>query len=117
MSSAAANPADDTEQLRAFLADSLALWHVEGTVQAADAPVVAEIRAASGTIVWVERADAETPFRWLARWRRVGDAPGGVRELRPCACGSLVGLLAALREALGVERGSPIRVVSAPEPA
>lgn len=117
MSCAAANPADDTAQLHAFLADSLALWHVDGTVHAAGAPVIAEIRTGSGTIVWVERAGTETPFRWLARWRRAGDAPGGVRELRPRACGSLVGLLAALREALGVERGSPIRVVSAPQPA
>ena len=117
MSSTDAKPADDTEQLRAFLADSLVLWHVDGTVCAANAPVIVEIRAASGTIVWVEHAGADTPFRWLARWRRAGDAPGGVRELRPRACGSLVGLLAALREALGVERGSPVRVVSAPEPA
>lgn len=117
MSADAAKPADEAEQLRAFLAESLALWHVDGTVHAADAPIIAEVRAVSGTIVWVERGGAETPFRWLARWRRAGDAPGGVRELRPRACGSLVGLLAALREALGVERGSPIRVVSAPEPA
>ena len=117
MSSAVAKPADDGEQLRAFLADSLALWQVAGAVHAAEAPVIAEIRMSSGTMVWVERAGVDTPFRWLARWRRAGEAPGGVRELRPRACGSLVGLLAALREALGVERGSPIRVVAAPEPA
>jgi hypothetical protein len=106
--------AAEDESLRAFLDESLALWQVSGTVQAGVAPVVAEIRAASGAMVWVERAADDTPFRWFARWRGAGDAPGGVRELRPRACGSLVGLLAAVREALGVERGRAVRVVAAP---
>ena len=106
---------DEAERLRAFLADSLELWHVAGTVQAGEAPVVAEIRTTSGALVWVERAGDDTPFRWFARWRGAGDAPGGVRELRPRACGSLVGLLAAVRDALGVERGSAVRIVPAPE--
>jgi len=106
---------DEGGQLRAFLADSLAQWQVAGTVQAGEAPVMAEIRATSGAIVWVERAGHDTPFRWFARWRSAGDAPGGVRELRPCACASLVGLLGAVRDALGVERGSAVRIVPAPE--
>jgi hypothetical protein len=108
------SPAAD-EQLRAFLADSLALWQVDAHVQAGVAPVVAQIHAASGALVWVERAADDTPFKWFARWRAADEAPGGVRELRPRACGSLVGLLAAVRDALGVERGSAIRVVAAPE--
>jgi hypothetical protein len=106
---------DEDQQLRAFLTDSLALWQVTGMVQAGVAPVVVEIRAASGAIVWVERAGHDTPFRWYARWRSAGDAPGGVRELRPRACGSLVGLLGAVRDALGVDRGSAVRIVPAPE--
>ena len=105
----------EEERLRVFLADSLELWHVAGTVQAGQAPVVAEIRAASGAIIWVERAGDDTPFRWCVRWRSAGEAPGGVRELRPRACGSLVGLLSAVRDALGVERGSAVRVAAAPE--
>jgi hypothetical protein len=104
----------DDESLRAFLGESLALWHVDGTVQAGVAPVVAEIRAVSGAMVWVERAADDAPFKWFARWRAAGEAPGGVREQRPRACGSLVGLLAAVREALGVQRGSAVRVVAAP---
>jgi hypothetical protein len=36
-----------------------------------------------------------------------------VRELRPRACSSLVGVLAAMREALDVERGSAVRIVPA----
>ena len=105
----------EEEQLHAFLADSLALWKVSGAVHAGKAPVIAEIRAANGALVWVERAGDDTPFRWFARWRGAGDAPGGVRELRPRACGSLVGLLGAVRDALGVERGSAVRIVAAPE--
>ena len=101
------------ERLRAFLAESLALWQVQGEVRAGAAPVVLEIHACSGTMVWIERAAADTPFKWFVRWRRAGDAPGGVRELRPHACGSLVGMLAAVREALGIERGNAVRVVAA----
>ncbi len=115
MSSVLSVAEDEGERLRAFLADSLALWQVAGTVQTGEAPVMAEIHATSGAIVWVERAGSDTPFRWYARWRSAGDVPGGVRELRPRACASLVGLLGAVRDALGVERGSAVCVVSAPE--
>jgi hypothetical protein len=104
---------EDT-RIRALLEESLALWQVPGTVHGAAVPVVAEIRAASGALVWVERAGTDTPFRWFVRWRLAGEAPGGVREVRPRVCGSLVGLLAAAREGLGVERGSALRVAAAP---
>ena len=79
--------------------------------------VLAEIHAANGALVWIERGGHDTPFRWFVRWRAAGEAPGGVRELRPRACSSVVGLLAAMREALGVERGSAVRIVPAPEVA
>ena len=108
-------PAVEDEQLRVFLADSLALWQVAGTVCLGAVPVVAEVRAANGAMVWVERAGNDTPFRWFVRWRGAGEAPGGVRELRPRASGSLVGLLAAVRDALEVERGSAVRIAAAPE--
>jgi hypothetical protein len=103
--------------LHAFLAESLALWGVAGEVRAGHGKACAEIHAASGAVAWVERAGDDTPFRWFVRWRAAGGAPGGVREVRPRACGSLVGLLAALREALGVERGNAVRVVAASEPS
>jgi hypothetical protein len=103
------------QRLREFLSDTLALWQVEGEVVKGVTPVVAEIRTAGGARVWIELAPHDTPFRWLARWRKAGEGPGGVRELRPRACGSLVGLLAALREALNIERGEPLRVVPAQE--
>ncbi len=105
----------DDERLRAFFVESLVLWQVAGTVHSGTTPVIAEIRSASGAMIWIERAGGDTPFRWFVRWRAAGDAPGGVRERRPRVCGSLVGLLAAVRDALGVERGSAVRVVAAPE--
>jgi hypothetical protein len=105
------------ERLRAFLAESLALWQVNGVVEAGVAPVLLAVRADNGAVVWIEPAAADTPFKWFVRWRRAGEAPGGVRELRPRACGSLVGMLAAVREGLGVEWGNAVRVVAAPEQA
>ena len=97
-------------ELRGFLADSLELWRVVGTVEPAAAPIVAVIRANTGAIVWIERPLEETPFRWLVRWRGAGDAPGSARETRPRPCGSLVGVLNAVRGALGVKRGSAVRI-------
>jgi hypothetical protein len=96
-------------RLRAFLAESLELWGVEGTVGEADAPRVAEIRASDGTTISIERiSEATMPFRWLVRRRAAGDAS----EERPRPYGSLVGVLNALRTALGVDRGSPVRIAA-----
>ena len=97
-----------------FLAYSLVLWGIDGTVQPGTGSMAAEIRRSDGAWIAIERAPADSPFRWLVRWRKAGEPPGGVRELRPRACGSLTGLLAAMREALNVERGSAVRIVPAP---
>jgi hypothetical protein len=103
----------DDSRVRSFLADSLALWRVAGTVEAGEAPVVAVVRADDGAIVWIERPiGQELPCRWLVRWRGAGDAPGGPRERRPRACASIVGMLGAVRGALGVNRGSALRIAS-----
>lgn len=108
-----ANPAasaahDKDARVRDFLADSLALWHVAGTVEAGELPIVAVIRADTDAIVWVERpAQADMPFRWLVRSRGSGS-----ERARPCA--SLVGLLSGIRNALGVERGGAVRIAPAP---
>jgi len=104
----------DQQRLRRFLEDSLALWCVDATVEDGQGSAIAVIRAADGTIVWVEPAPPGTPFRWIARWRGTGD---GAREPRPRPCGSLVGLLNAIRKALGVERGSALRIAPAPDSA
>lgn len=92
-----------------LLEDTLALWHVRAVVTCgADALT---IEAANGTLIWIERAEAGvTPFRWLLRWRRAGEAPGAPRERRPRGCASIVGVLAALRVALDVERGAALRI-------
>ena len=102
-----AHPAPDNDvRVRDFLADSLALWRVAGTVDAGELPTVAVIRAGSGAIICVERPLEEgMPFRWLVRARGAGSA-------RPCA--SLVGLLNAVRNALDVDRGGALRIAPAP---
>lgn len=101
-------------QLRAFLADSLALWRVDAAVEAGEPPAVAAIRARDGTLVSIERVAVEgLPFRWMVRRR----GPGEAREARERPCGSLVGVLKALRAALGVDRGTPVRIAPAPPDA
>ena len=99
---------DNDARVRDFLADSLALWRVAGTVEAGVRPTVAVIRADDGAIVWVERsAQEDMPFRWLVRSRLAG-----AERARPSA--SLVGLLNAIRTALGVDRGAAVRIAPAP---
>lgn len=93
-----------------FLADTLALWQVDGAVAAGTLPVVAVIRAGD-CVIRVERpAEDDAPWRWFVRWRNAD-----MREERSRPCASLVGLLNALRGALGVERGNAVRI--APTPA
>ena len=89
------------------LADTLSLWGVDGSVSLGEAPVVATVRAGD-TVVSIERAPAGIPFRWFVRWSG--------RETRPRACASVVGVLNAVRGALGVERGSALRIASTPNP-
>lgn len=104
------------ERIRAFLLDSLALWRVEGVIEVGDPPLVAVIRAAGGTVAWVERpSEHDAPFRWAVRWQTEGGAPGEPRAMRPRACGSLVGVLSALRTAFDVDRGSALRIAPAPD--
>ena len=98
----------DDGRVRDFLADSLALWRVAGTVEAGEAPIVAVIHTGAGAIVRVARpAQDDMPFRWLVH---AGDV--GTERLRPCV--SLVGLLNALRSALDVDRGGAVRIAPAP---
>ncbi len=104
--------ADGSARVREFLADSLALWNVAGRVEAGAAPVVAVIRADAGGTVWVERPADDAPWRWFVRWQGAG-----MRDERSRPCASLVGLLNAVRGALGVERGNAVRIAPAPESA
>jgi hypothetical protein len=106
----------DDVGVRTFISDSLGLWRVAATVEAGKPPIVAVIRTRDGTIVWVERSSGQAalPFRWLVRWRGAGDAPSGPHEERPRGCTSLVSLLNAIRGALGVDRGSAVRIAAAP---
>lgn len=89
------------ERLRAFLAESLALWGAEGTVERGDPPVIA-VLLVNGRRICVDRAPNAVPFRWLVRETRV----------RPCS--SLLGVLTELRTLLGVK--SRPAVQSTPRP-
>jgi G3E family GTPase len=100
--------------LRTVLTESLTLWGISARVERGAAPAVAEIRATDGTIIWIELAGEGMPFRWTVRWRPGNEAPGGAREKRRRHCPSLVGVLNAMRGALGVERGAALRVAPAP---
>ena len=81
--------------LAPFIADSLALWQVQGTVDANDQTIVVH---AGNAAISIQRA-SDGPFRWVvtAEGRR-----------RPCA--SVLGVLNALRRALNVDRGAPLRI-------
>jgi hypothetical protein len=102
--------ADNGMRVREFLADSLALWKVAGTVEADALPVVAVIRVSGGATVWIERpAGHDAAWRWFVRWH----SPG-MRDERSRPCASLVGMLNAVRGALGVECGSAVRIAPTP---
>jgi G3E family GTPase len=96
---------------RSVLTETLALWNVCGSVDTDDDSAV--IRVGDGTVIWIEPAPAALPFRWNARWRTAGEPPGSARETRPRRCASFVGVLAAIRAALGIDRGAALRVAPA----
>jgi len=98
------------DRLKTFFEQTLALWQVEATVEAAEFPQIAIIRSADGTRVTVAQPASDTPFRW--RVETVRPADGAATAPRVLPCGSLVGVLGALRRSFGVARASPIRVVS-----
>ena len=87
----------DEERLRTFLADSLALWNVEGTIECSVPPVVAVLHVGERRI-YVERAPSNIPFRWL------------VRETGVRMCSSLVGVVTELRTLLSIAQSTPPQV-------
>ena len=89
-------------RLRDFLEQTLLLWNVEGAVAERGEALVLH---ACGREISIERADA-APFRWFVRR---SDEP------RARGCASLLGVLSALRMALDVDRGTPLRVAPAPQ--
>ncbi len=89
--------------LRDLLADSLALWGVEGRVVVAETGVAVH---STGPVLLVSAADAtDGPIRW---WL--------TRDGRRRPCPSVLGLLRSLRNALGAPGAAPgrVRVSAAP---
>ena len=67
-------------RVRAFLADSLDLWRVAGEIEPGQSPVVAVIRAETGTVVRVERTSVQdTGFRWFVHSRSASAETGAER--------------------------------------
>jgi len=100
------------ERALPLLRDSLALWRVDATLDAGQAPVVAVIRTPAGACVHVEAAaPGDAPVRWWVRWREGGGPEGAPARARPCA--SAVGLLRTVRESLGADGG--MRLAIAPD--
>lgn len=106
-------PAPDDQRVRAFLALSLEHWGVGAALEAIDPPGVARIRLPDGRDeIVLERGGSGEPFRWYLRQRRVDDSETVEASSRVRPCGSLVGVLSALRRLLGMEAGGTARVVA-----
>ena len=103
----------DDRRVVQFLVDTLELWRVEATVEAAGAPCVAVVQVDKRAIAWIERAAVtDMTFRWIVRF--AVDSLSDPTKARARPCTSLVGLLNALRSGLKVERGSALRLAAAP---
>jgi G3E family GTPase len=102
----------DPNRLARFLQATLASWQVAGTVQVDPVTGTLVVRGSRDALATIERSPAGDPFRWYVRWHEGASADATAR-MRPC--GSLVGVLSALRRAFGVERGSAIRIAPVPE--
>jgi len=102
----------DSMRLARFLQDTIGLWQLDGTVRADLVSGAVVVQGPQDAIATVERAPSDDPFRWYVRWRADGSSATAAR-VRPC--GSLVGVLAALRRAFDVERGSAIRIAPQPD--
>jgi hypothetical protein len=102
-------PAVADDALARFLVDTMAQWNVDATV-AIDPRGGIIVAAAAGPLITIRRAsgaDREVGFRWTAQ---IQEATNDGPPMRRCV--SLLGLLAVLRTALGVERQSAIRIAS-----
>lgn len=98
------------ENLTALLEESLALWGVEATVERCPEPAAARIRTHDGLVISVERCRDTPIFRWNVHAVAPDDDTRVGCAGKPRRCGSVVGVLAAVRDALGVERGAAVRV-------
>lgn len=93
--------------MRKFLAESLVVWRVRGSVTAGASPAEILVHAGDEVVVRVEPAQpTESPIRWWVRWQ----APGAQPHSRPCT--STVGLLRTVREAIGAEGGYHLRIAA-----
>lgn len=99
------------ERVREFLGLTLRHWGLDASVEPGSARVVAVLRFADARID-VERAASDDPFRWyVCRFAAHMSDPGTSPSTRR-PCGSLVGVLGALRRMLDIDSGGPARVIT-----
>ncbi len=90
-------------ELRALLLDCLALWKIDGRVEAADDGLAVIVR---GERFLVRRAGADLrPVRWFLQ---TPERAAAGRE--PRAVPAVGALLTALRNALGADPGTRLRI-------
>jgi hypothetical protein len=106
---------DSDRRVCAFLAATLALWEIDGHVDALTSPGVASIRVnGSGERIVLERAPPGDPFRWYLRRVSAASVGDADRSAPARPCGSLTGVLSGLRRMLGVESGITLRIARGP---
>ncbi|HEY1935909.1 MAG TPA: hypothetical protein VGG99_28215 [Acetobacteraceae bacterium] len=90
-------------ELRALVLDCVALWNLSARVVVTDAGVT--IQTADGTFLLQRAAAAQRPVRWLLQTptRAAANRP-------PRVAPSIVAALSALRNAIGGDPGSTLRV-------
>lgn len=101
------------ESVRAFITLTLGQWGLDVPVESGEAPVVAWLRrGGAGQDIAIERAEAGDAFRWYV-YRSTASLPGvGMSNPARRPCGSLVGVLGALRRLLDIDAGARARVVA-----
>lgn len=106
--------ADFDRRVCAFLALTLEIWGVEGSVDAASPAAVAVVTARDGAVrVLVVRASSDDPFRWYLCRGRLGEDGKTVSDGLCRPCGSIAGVLAGLRRMLDLRQGAATRVARA----
>ena len=104
---ATSNNTELVERTLVLLRESLIIWRTAGEVRAGPTPTIAIVCPIAGNKIYIDMANCdEAPVRWWVRW---DDQQATRPRTRPCT--SIVGLLRAVRNALGVSPGLRAAVI------
>jgi hypothetical protein len=112
---AASAPADEAylQRMRELLQLSVAVWQVDARSLHCRSDQVALFQNSDGMHIEVVHAGPlEHPVRWWVDWTvpAADGQGGGERSLRRKPCVSTLGMLRALRDALGAQGGRRVRI-------